>query len=201
MAEPLLIVLVPRLLTWARLYGEQLPALWRLGPVATADPTRDHTMAAIARRILAATPPRFALVGLSMGGSVAFEILRQRPGRVAGLALLDTSARPDAPDQTHRRDAQIALAQGGFLLISDWLAVHVLAPLGIGGASVVGQIVIACAGPADQSHDREQRPLAAAAVVRQRPARVGGPEPQRELGFHNCHLPWRFRLTRHSWNW
>lgn len=52
MAEPLPIVLVPGLLASARLYGEQLPAPWRLGPVAIADPTRDHTMAAIARRIL-----------------------------------------------------------------------------------------------------------------------------------------------------
>ena len=109
-----------------------------IGPGGDRRPTRDHTMAAIARRILAAAPPRLALVGLSMGGYVAFEILRQAPDRVAGLALLDTSARPDTPDQTHRRDAQIALAQGGLPLISDWLAVHVLGPLGIGGASVVG---------------------------------------------------------------
>ena len=71
MAEPLPIVLVPGLLTSARLYAEQLPALWRLGPVTIADPTRDDTMAAIARRILAAAPPRFALVGLSMGARIA----------------------------------------------------------------------------------------------------------------------------------
>ena len=37
-------------------------------------------MAAIARRILAAAPPRFALAGLSMGGYIAFEIMRQAPG-------------------------------------------------------------------------------------------------------------------------
>jgi hypothetical protein len=52
------IVLVPGLLTSARLYGEQLPALWQLGPVTVADHTRDDTMAAIAGRILAAAPPR-----------------------------------------------------------------------------------------------------------------------------------------------
>jgi pimeloyl-ACP methyl ester carboxylesterase len=113
MTQPLPIVLVPGLLASARLYGEQLPELWRWGPVTIADHTRDDTMAAIARRILAAAPPSFALVGLSMGGYIAFEIARQAPDRVARLALLDTTARPDTPEQTQRRHAQIALAQGG----------------------------------------------------------------------------------------
>ena len=107
------IVLVPGLLVTARLYAEQIPALWRLGPVTVADHTRDDSMAAIARRILAAAPPRFALAGLSMGGYVAFEIVRQAPERVARLALLSTSARLDPPEITERRRRQIALADEG----------------------------------------------------------------------------------------
>jgi pimeloyl-ACP methyl ester carboxylesterase len=107
------IVLVPGLLVTARLYAEQIPALWRQGPVTVADHTRDDSMAAIARRILADAPPRFALAGLSMGGYVAFEIVRQAPERVARLALLSTSARPDPPEITERRRRQIALAQEG----------------------------------------------------------------------------------------
>jgi pimeloyl-ACP methyl ester carboxylesterase len=107
------IVLVPGLLVTARLYAEQIPAVWRLGPVTVADHTRDDSMAAIARRILADAPPRFALAGLSMGGYVAFEIVRQAPERVARLALLSTSARLDPPEITQRRRRQIALAQDG----------------------------------------------------------------------------------------
>jgi pimeloyl-ACP methyl ester carboxylesterase len=107
------IMLVPGLLVTARLYAEQIPALWRLGPVTVADHTRDDSMAAIARRILADAPPRFALAGLSMGGYVAFEIVRQAPERVARLALLSTSARLDPPEITERRRRQIALAQEG----------------------------------------------------------------------------------------
>jgi pimeloyl-ACP methyl ester carboxylesterase len=107
------IVLVPGLLLSARLYGEQLPALWRFGSVTVADHTRDDSMAAIARRILDVSPPRFALAGLSMGGYLAFEILRQAPRRVARLALLHTSARPDTPEQTERRRQQIDLVQRG----------------------------------------------------------------------------------------
>jgi pimeloyl-ACP methyl ester carboxylesterase len=83
--------------------------------VTIAGNTRDDTMAAIAGRILADAPPRFALVGLSMGGYVCFEIVRQAPDRVDRLALLDTSARPDTPEVTERRQAQIALARGGRL--------------------------------------------------------------------------------------
>jgi pimeloyl-ACP methyl ester carboxylesterase len=48
-----------------------------------------------------------------MGGYVCFEITRQAPDRVARLALLDTTARPDTPALTQRRRAQIALARSG----------------------------------------------------------------------------------------
>lgn len=113
MSEPVPTVLVPGLIATPRLYAGQLPALWRFGPVMVGDHTRDGSMAAIAARILADAPPRFALVGLSMGGYVAFEILRRAAERVARLALLDTTARPDTPEQTERRRTQIGLAQKG----------------------------------------------------------------------------------------
>jgi pimeloyl-ACP methyl ester carboxylesterase len=113
MADPLPIVCVPGLLCSARLYAPQLPAAWPFGPVTVADHRRDATMEAIATRILMAAPPRFALVGLSMGGYIAFAILRQAPERIARLALLDTSARPDTVEQTAGRKTQIAMAEEG----------------------------------------------------------------------------------------
>jgi pimeloyl-ACP methyl ester carboxylesterase len=115
LSDPLPIVLVPGLLATARLYAEQIPELWRFGPVTVAMHTRDDSISAIARRILSAAPPKFALAGLSMGGYIAFEVMRQAPARVARLALLDTSARPDAPEQTEQRRAQIELARRGRL--------------------------------------------------------------------------------------
>jgi pimeloyl-ACP methyl ester carboxylesterase len=118
--EPTPIVLVPGLNCSARLYAEQIPALWRFGPVMVGDHRRDDSMAAIARRILAAAPPRFALAGLSMGGYISLEIVRQAPERVARLALLDTGARPESPEQTERRKPLIALAkQGRFAEVPD----------------------------------------------------------------------------------
>jgi pimeloyl-ACP methyl ester carboxylesterase len=115
-SDSLPIVMVPGLNCSARLYAEQLPALWRLGPVMIADHTRDASIAAIASRILAAAPPFFVLIGLSMGGYIAFEIMRQAPQRVAKLALLDTGARPETAEQTARRQGPMAKARAGNLL-------------------------------------------------------------------------------------
>jgi pimeloyl-ACP methyl ester carboxylesterase len=122
MSGPLPIVLVPGLNCSARLYAEQVPALWGFGPVTIADHRRDDSVAAIAAHILVTAPPRFALVGLSMGGYIALAIMREAPERVARLALLDTSARPDTPEQSERRRGMIALAESGrFAEVTDLL--------------------------------------------------------------------------------
>lgn len=109
------VVLVPGLLASPRVFAEQIPELWRLGPVTVAIHTRDDSMAAIAQRILASAPAKFALAGLSMGGYVCFEILRQAPERLARLVLLDTSARSDTPEQNQQRRLQVEMARTGRL--------------------------------------------------------------------------------------
>ena len=120
--EALPVVLVPGLGTDSRLYEKQIPALWRFGPVMIANQTRRDSMAGIAEDILSNAPPRFALAGLSMGGYVAFEIVRQAPERLHKLALLDTTARSDTPEQTERRKAQIGMVkEGRFREIPDML--------------------------------------------------------------------------------
>src|ERR1700716_2114097 len=113
MPEPLPVVLVPGLNCSARLYAEQVPALWRFGPEPVADHTRDDSMDAIAARILTQAPPRFALVGLSMGGYIARGIVRRAPARVQKLALPAPSAGPEGPEEREGGKPQIALAQGG----------------------------------------------------------------------------------------
>jgi len=115
MSASLPIVLIPGLFCTPRLYAEQLPVLWQYGSVTVADHRRHDTMRAIAASILASAPPRFALMGLSMGGYIAFEIVRQAPERILKLALFDTAARPDTPEQTKVRHEQIELARKGGL--------------------------------------------------------------------------------------
>jgi pimeloyl-ACP methyl ester carboxylesterase len=115
MAQSLPLVLVPGLLCSARLYASQVEALWSFGQVAVADHRRDADMAEIAARILRDAPPRFALAGLSMGGYIAFAMMRLAPERITKLALLDTSARPDTPESKVGREKFIALAEAGKL--------------------------------------------------------------------------------------
>jgi pimeloyl-ACP methyl ester carboxylesterase len=107
------ILLVPGLVSSPRIFDPVVPALWQFGPVMVANHIRDDSMAAIARRILAEAPPRFALAGHSMGGYIAFEMLRQAPDRVAKLALINTQARPDTPEGSDRRRGMMARAQNG----------------------------------------------------------------------------------------
>ncbi len=97
------IVLIPGLACTAELFAAQIPPLWRHGPVTIASTLEGETIADMAAAILRDAPPRFALGGLSMGGYVALEIMRQAPERVMKLALLDTSARPDTFEQIEAR--------------------------------------------------------------------------------------------------
>ena len=115
-------MLVPGLMCSARLYADQIPTLWRFGPVMVADHRHDASMEALARRVLREAPPRFALAGLSMGGYLALTIMREARERVLALALLDTSARADRPEQTERRRELIAVAESG--RYSDLVDIH-----------------------------------------------------------------------------
>jgi pimeloyl-ACP methyl ester carboxylesterase len=81
--------------------------------VTIANHQTGDSVAMIAWSILADAPPKFGLVGFSMGGYIAFEIIRQAPERVLKLGLLDTTARPDTEESTANRRRMIALAQKG----------------------------------------------------------------------------------------
>ena len=75
------VVFLPGLLCDAQLWQPQLDGLAARGLPWVADLTRDDTMAAMARRVLAEAPfEKFALAGLSMGGYVALELMRSIKG-------------------------------------------------------------------------------------------------------------------------
>jgi pimeloyl-ACP methyl ester carboxylesterase len=107
------LILLPGLLLDERLYGAQTAALADCAEMQVMDLTGADSIAAMAAAVLAEAPERFALCGLSMGGYVAFEIMRRAPERVTKLALLDTQARPDSAEARARRRDLIALAERG----------------------------------------------------------------------------------------
>jgi len=112
-ADRIPLVFLPGLLCDHALWECQLRHLADIAESQVADLTRHDGVAALAESALATAPPRFALAGLSMGGYVAQEIMRRAPERVLKLALLDTSARPDPPEQLSRRRGLIELARSG----------------------------------------------------------------------------------------
>lgn len=106
--------LLPGLLCDAQLWAPQVEALSDIAEIAIGDMTRGTNAAELADALLADAPSdRFALAGLSMGGYLAQEIMRRAPERVTRLALLDTTATSDTPEQTQRRKDLIDLAQRG----------------------------------------------------------------------------------------
>jgi pimeloyl-ACP methyl ester carboxylesterase len=113
MHDTIPILLVAGLGGSPRIYAPVTPAIWQFGPVMLANHIRDDSLDAIARQILAEAPPRFALAGHSMGGYIAFEMMRQAPDRIIKLALINSQARPDTPEATARRRDQIARSQAG----------------------------------------------------------------------------------------
>lgn len=144
MPEPADLLLLPGLLCDEALWQAQVAGLAGVARCVVADVTQDDSLPAMAARALAHAPPRFALAGLSMGGYLAFEVLRQAPDRVTRLALLDTSARADTPEQARRRRGLMALTRSGqFRGVTPRLLPQLVHPAHLGGP--VGQAVMAMA--------------------------------------------------------
>jgi pimeloyl-ACP methyl ester carboxylesterase len=113
MTDPL--VLLPGMMCDGRLFAPQIAAFSRSRAVMVAPLIGADSMEALAAGILSSAPPRFALAGLSMGGIVAMEIMRQAPERVSKLALLDTNALADPPQKAAIREAQVDKTKNGGL--------------------------------------------------------------------------------------
>jgi pimeloyl-ACP methyl ester carboxylesterase len=127
------IVLLPGLICDHRLWRDVIDGLKDGVAPMVADLRLDDSIAGMAARTLAAAPPRFALAGLSMGGYVALEIMRQASDRITHLALLDTSARADTEERRETRRKGIEMiGQGKFIGVSRGLLGSLLAPQHLG---------------------------------------------------------------------
>lgn len=107
------LMLLPGLICDARLWTAQQQAFSDKFHIHIPELFHHQSIPEMASHALAAAPESFALAGLSMGGYVALEIMRQAPERVTHFALIDSSARPDSDEQIERRKALIALCKQG----------------------------------------------------------------------------------------
>lgn len=155
------LILIPGLLLTADLWRDQIRDLADLAEISVAtEQTRHESMAAIAAAILAGAPERFALAGLSMGGYVALELMRQAPERVTRLVLLDTAARADTPEQTATRRGLIELAEkGNFKGVTPRLLPMLVHPSRLDDKPLVERIMAQAAEVGREGFFRQQRAI------------------------------------------
>lgn len=125
-------------MTDERLYAQQIAALQ-----ATHDCRvfvfRDHdSMAGMAQQVLSSMPERFTLIGLSLGGYAAFEVIRRALPRLERLVLIDTTAVADHPARREGRHKDIAtVQQGGIEALIPELPARWLLPAHVGKPELV----------------------------------------------------------------
>ena len=116
------VLFLPGLLEDADAFQPLVIGLADVATIVVADLTRSNTIPGLAKDALDQAPAeKFLLAGHSMGGYVALEVMRQAPGRVTALALLNTNARPDSPESTENRRRLMALAERDFEAVSTTL--------------------------------------------------------------------------------
>lgn len=96
-----------------RLYAAQLAALGGSYDCRVFVFREQDSMRGMAEALLAATPPRFTMIGLSLGGYLAFEVVRRAAHRLERLALLDTLAGADTDARRAIRLDDIAKVREG----------------------------------------------------------------------------------------
>jgi pimeloyl-ACP methyl ester carboxylesterase len=122
-------LLLPGLLNGANLFEHQADVLAEVVGVSIADLTASDSVAELAKEALARAPDGpFVLVGMSMGGYVALEIMRQAPERVCALVLMSTSARPDTREATATRNELIELGKKDFPAVIEKLLTRMAHP-------------------------------------------------------------------------
>src|SRR3989440_8871447 len=99
-------VLLPGLLCDRAVWAGPLDALSRRVHCIVPDYGELDSLVAMAQSVLARAPSRFVLVGHSMGGRVALEIMRTAAARVSAVALLDTGYEARAAGADGERDAR-----------------------------------------------------------------------------------------------
>ena len=108
------LILIPGMMCDQRLFKPQLLEFQKDREVLVVETTRGSSMEALAQDIFSQIPwDYFALAGLSMGGIIAMEMLRQQPSKIAGVALMDTNPWAEKDEIKATRQPQIEQAQQG----------------------------------------------------------------------------------------
>lgn len=109
------LVLLPGMMCDMRLFAPQQSSFKGEVEVIVPALVGADSMEGLAALLLADLPERFALGGVSMGGILCMEIMRQAADRVTHLALIDTNPYAERDEVRQRRGPQIEAVQAGKL--------------------------------------------------------------------------------------
>lgn len=133
------LILLPGLACDAELFAHQAQALAGHRQVVISDVhTRCATLSAMAAALWAENPGAQVLVGASMGGMLALAMHRHAPERVAAMALLGSTARPDTPELISLRTKACELFANG--RVDEVLRANVLFAFHPNGARAPGLV-------------------------------------------------------------
>ncbi|MCX7217910.1 MAG: alpha/beta hydrolase [Burkholderiales bacterium] len=107
---PLTLVLIPGFMCDASLWQAMLPELSKIAAVQFADINEGSSIAAMAERIIPSLPEHCVLIGFSLGGYVARRIAYLAPQKLAGLVLVNSSARASTEQELQRNQQQIRMS-------------------------------------------------------------------------------------------
>lgn len=180
MSDTVTLVLVPGSLCNQQLFAPQIEFLNSRVNIQVADFSDCDTIAAMAAKVLGQVEGEFALLGLSMGGIISFEIMRKAPHRVTHLALLNTNPRAEIAERLSIRQQQIdEVTAGGtaalLKITEELLFPNYLAP-GCGDCEQIKAVILAMAeevGPTQFIH--QWRALSTRIDSRPRLSEIGCP--------------------------
>lgn len=113
MRDPL--VFLPGLMCDAHLFAGQIAAFSPDYPVSVMPVGHGERLEEIASSLIHVLPPRFALVGHSIGGMIAMELLRRAPERVTRIALMSTTPLAETPQAAADYEPAIIKLKSGRL--------------------------------------------------------------------------------------
>ena len=101
------VVMIPGMMCDERIFAHQIEELGTDTEVYIADISKYSSIQELASDVLENSPPKFFLVGHSMGGIVAMEMCSQEPDRIEKLVIMDSNPKPELEETKIKREPQI----------------------------------------------------------------------------------------------
>lgn len=155
-------IFIPGLICSADLFAAQMVGLDHPVAPRIADTLGRDSLAGMAAAALDSTDGMVVPVGLSMGGYVALEMVRQAPERVKGVGLLSTAYGTDTDERRAQREATIRMAQSdSFRGVTRHLLKSFLSPAAMQDDALVARVIAMAESVGRENFVRQQQAIMA----------------------------------------